>query len=99
MPKLSNLFSNRSIASKLAAMTIVGAICMALVATSVLLVARNQLISERTEKAQAIVDAGCQIADDFQQAAAAGKMTEEEAKTRVYAAARSSGCEGPSHHV
>src|ERR1700759_2829301 len=80
MPKLSKLFSNRSIASKLATMTIVGAICMALVATSVLLVARNQLISERTEKAQAIVDAVWQVAYGFHQAAAAGKNTEQEAK-------------------
>ena len=31
-------------------MTIVGAICMALVAATVLLVARNQLVTERTEK-------------------------------------------------
>jgi methyl-accepting chemotaxis protein len=66
MSKLLNLFSNRSIASKLAAMTIVGAICMALVATSVLLVGRNQLIVERTQKAQAIVDSVWQIADGFQ---------------------------------
>jgi methyl-accepting chemotaxis protein len=89
MSKLLNLFSNRSIAAKLAAMTIVGAVCMALVATSVLLVARNQLITERTEKAQAIVDTVWQIADGFQQAAVAGKMTEEEAKTRFYAVASS----------
>ena len=59
MPKL---FSNRSIAVKLAAMTVVGAICMALVATTVLLIARSQLITERTEKAHAIVDAVWQLA-------------------------------------
>jgi methyl-accepting chemotaxis protein len=99
MTKLLNLFSNRSIASKLAAMTIVGAICMALVATSVLLVARSQLITERTEKAQAIVDAVWQIADGFQQAAAAGKMTEEEAKTRFYAVASSLWYEGHTNYV
>ena len=99
MTKLLNLFSNRSIASKLAAMTIVGAICMALVATSVLLVARNQLITERTEKAQAIVDAVWQIADGFQQAAAAGKMTEEEAKARFYAVASSVWYEGHTNYV
>ena len=99
MTKLLNLFSNRSIASKLAAMTIVGAICMALVATSVLLVARSQLITERTEKAQAIVDAVWQIAGGFQQAAAAGKMTEEEAKTRFYAVASSLWYEGHTNYV
>jgi hypothetical protein len=97
MPNLSKLFSNRSIASKLAAMTIVGAICMALVAASVLLVARNQLITERTEKAQAIVDAVWQIADGFQQAAAAGRITEDEARTRFYAVASSVWYEG--HYV
>ena len=99
MPKLSKLFSNRSIASKLATMTIVGAICMALVATSVLLVARNQLITERTEKAQAIVDAVWQVADGFQQAAAAGKMTEEEAKARFFAVASSVWYEGHTNYV
>jgi methyl-accepting chemotaxis protein len=99
MPKLSNLFSNRSIASKLAAMTIVGAVCMALVATSVLLVARNQLIAERTEKAQAIVDAVWQIADGFQQAAAAGKMTEDEAKAKFFAVASSVWYEGHTNYV
>src|SRR6201986_3296634 len=99
MTKLLSLFSTRSIASKLAIMTIVGAICMALVATSVLLVARNQLITERTEKAQAIVDAVWQVADGFQQAAAAGKMTEEEAKARVFAVASSVWYEGHTNYV
>ena len=87
MPKLLNLFSNRSIAAKLAAMTIVGAICMALVAATVLLVARSQVVTERTEKAHAIVDAVWQMAESFQHAAAAGQMTEEEAKKRFFAAA------------
>jgi methyl-accepting chemotaxis protein len=87
MSKLFNLFSNRSIAYKLAAMTLVGAVCMALVATSVLLVAREQLITERTQKAQAIVDAVWQLADGFQKAAAAGQMTDQEARTRFLAAA------------
>src|SRR5271156_6852695 len=67
MPKLLNLFSNRSIAAKLAALTIVGAIW--------------------------------QIADGFQQAAAAGKMTEEEAKTRFYAVASSIWYEGHTNYV
>ena len=87
MSKLLNLFSNRSIASKLAAMTIVGAICMALVATSVLLVGRNQLIVERTQKAQAIVDSVWQIADGFQKAVTAGQMTDQEARARFLAVA------------
>ena len=85
MPKLLS-FANRPIAVKLATMTVVGAICMALVAASVLLVARNQLITERTEKAQAMVDAAWNMADNFQKQAAAGKMTEDEAKARFFAA-------------
>jgi methyl-accepting chemotaxis protein len=88
MPALRNLF-NRSIGTKLATMTVVGAICMALVATTVLQVARNQLLTERTEKAHAIVDAVWQIADSFQRAAANGEMTEDEAKKRFFAAAGS----------
>ena len=87
MPKLTNLFSNRSIGAKLAIMTLVGVICMALVAACVLLVARNQLVTERTERAHAIVDATWQMADTFQKEAAAGKMTDAEAKARFFAAA------------
>jgi len=98
MPKLLS-FANRPIAVKLATMTVVGAICMALVATAVLMVARNQLISERTEKAQAIVDAAWQMADSFQKAAAAGKMTEEEAKARFFAAAGSIWYENHTNYI
>jgi methyl-accepting chemotaxis protein len=87
MPKIVNLFSNRSIGVKLAAMTAVGAICMALVAVTVLLIARNQLVAERTERAHAIVDAVWHVADGYQRAAAAGQMTEDEAKKRFLAAA------------
>ncbi len=81
------LFSNRSIAVKLASMTIVGAVCMGLVATTILLIARSQLVTERTEKAHAIVDAVWHLADSFHKAAASGEMTEEEAKKRFFAAA------------
>src|ERR1700761_4689359 len=87
MSKSLKLFSNRSIATKLAVMTIVGAICMALLATSVLLVAREQLITDRSQKAQAIVDAVWNLADGLQKAAAAGQMTDQEAKARFLAAA------------
>ena len=99
MSKLFNLFSNRSIAYKLAAMTLVGAVCMALVATSVLLVAREQLITERTQKAQAIVDAVWQLADGFQKAAAAGQVTDQEAKTRFFAAASTVWYEDHTNYV
>jgi methyl-accepting chemotaxis protein len=93
------LFSNRSIAVKLAAMTIVGAICMALVATTVLLVARSQLITERTEKAHAIVDAVWQLADGYYQMAASGQITEDEAKKKFYEAAGSIWYEGHTNFV
>jgi methyl-accepting chemotaxis protein len=82
-----SLFSNRSIAAKLMTMTVVGAVCMALVAATVLWIARSQLVVERTEKAHAIVDAAWQIADTFYKEAAAGKTTEAEAKARFLAAA------------
>ena len=81
------LFSNRSIAVRLASMTVVGAICMTLVATIMPLIARNQLIIERTEKAHAIADAVWQLADGYQQMAAAGKITEEEARKKFFEAA------------
>jgi methyl-accepting chemotaxis protein len=99
MPKLSNLFANRSIGAKLAAMTIVGAICMALVASTVLWIARDQLITERTEKAHAIADAVWEIANGFQRAAAAGEMTDEEAKKRFYAVAGTVWYEGHTNYV
>jgi methyl-accepting chemotaxis protein len=94
MPKLLNLFSNRSIGAKLAAMAIMGAICMGLVAATVLLIARNQLVAERIEKAHAIVDAVWEMAAGFQRAAAAGKMTEDEAKARFLDAANAVWYEG-----
>ena len=86
MPKPS-LFLNRSIAAKLMTMTIVGAACMALVAATVLWIARSQLVVERTQKAHAIVDAAWQMADTFHKDAAAGKMTDAEAKARFLVAA------------
>jgi len=99
MLKLHDLFSNRSVAIKLAIMTIVSAICMALVAASVLVVARGQLVTERTEKAHAIVDAVWEMANSFQHAAASGQMTEEEAKKRFFAAAGAVWYEGHTNYV
>ncbi len=80
------LLKNRAIPAKLATMTIIGAICMALVATTILLIARDQLVTERVAKAHAMVDAVWELANGFQRAAAAGEMTEEEAKKRFFAA-------------
>jgi len=99
MSGVSTLFKNRSIATKLATMTIVGVICMVMVATTVLLVARNQLLTERTGKAHAIVDAVWQMADGFQRAAASGQLTEDEAKKRFFAAAGSVWYENHTNYV
>jgi methyl-accepting chemotaxis protein len=99
MPKMPKRLSNRSVAAKLAAMTIVGAICMALVAATVLLIARSQLVTERTEKAHAVVDAVWELADSFQRAAAAGQMTEEEAKKRFFAVAGAVWYEGHTNYA
>jgi len=99
MSTLSNLFLNRSIGAKLAAMTIIGAICMALVASTVLWIARNQLITERTEKAHAIADAVWEIADGFHRAALAGQMTDDEAKKRFFAVAGNVWYEGHTNYV
>jgi methyl-accepting chemotaxis protein len=93
------LFSNRSIGVKLAAMTIVGAVCMALVAVTVLLIARNQLMTERTERAHAIVDAVWSMADMYQRAAASGQMTEEEAKKQFFTAAGAVWYENHTNYV
>jgi methyl-accepting chemotaxis protein len=83
MPPLRNLFSaTRSIGAKLAIMTLVSAICMALVATAVLWIARGQLMTERTERAHAIVEAVWNMADGYYKAYKAGQMTEEEARKR-----------------
>jgi methyl-accepting chemotaxis protein len=93
------LFSNRPIAHKLAAMTVVGAICMALVATTVLLFARSQLVAERTEKAHAIIDAVWQLADGYEQMAKSGKITEEEAKKKFFEAANNVWYENHTNYV
>jgi methyl-accepting chemotaxis protein len=82
MPAFKTIFSLRSIGAKLAIMTVVGAICMALVASTVLLVARSQLVTERTEKAHAIVDVVWNLADGYYKQYKAGQITEEEAKKR-----------------
>ena len=79
---MRKFFKNPSIPAKLAAMTAVGAICMALVAATVLLIARNQLVAERVERAHAIADAAWNMADGYQHAAAAGQLTDDEAKKR-----------------
>src|ERR1700750_2816680 len=83
MPPLRNLFSaTRSIGAKLAIMTLVSAICMALVATTVLWIARAQTVAERIERAHAVVEVVWNLADGYYKAYKAGQMTEEEARKR-----------------
>jgi methyl-accepting chemotaxis protein len=95
MQALRNLLSLRSIGTKLAIMTVVGAICMALVASTVLWIARAQLVTERTEKAHAVVDTVWNLADGYYKAYKAGQMTEEEAKKRFLEANNYVWYEGP----
>src|ERR1700754_922307 len=87
MSGLFNFFSHRSMATKLTVMIAVGVISMTLVALTVLMIARNQLIAERTDKARAVVDAVWQMAESFQREAEKGVLTQDEARARFYAAA------------
>jgi methyl-accepting chemotaxis protein len=99
MAKLMNIFAHRSIAAKLTVMSIAGALGMAFVAITVLLIARAELVAERTEKAHAIVDAVWNMADYFQHAADAGELTQEEAKKRFYAASGAVWFENHTNYV
>ena len=99
MTRLLKLIAQRSIAAKLTAMAVAGAVFMVLIALTVLLVARNELVAERTERAHAIVDAVWSMADSFRHAAESGAMSEEEAKARLYAAASAVWFEGHTNYV
>ena len=99
MRKLLNLFLHCSIAAKFAAMAIAGAAFMGLIAVTALLIARAELITERTEKARAIVDAVWQMADTFKREADAGKISADEAKARLFAASGAIRWEGLTNYV
>jgi methyl-accepting chemotaxis protein len=99
MRTLVNLLSLRSISARLAAMTIASAIFMALVAITVLLIARGELVAERTERAHAVVEGISQLAEGFKKAADKGEMTDEEAKKRFYNAAGSFWYDGHTNYV
>ncbi len=99
MGKLLNLVAHRSIAAKLALMTAAGVVCMVMVALTVLLIARDQLMTERTEKAHAVVDAVWQMADSFQRAAEKGELTQDEAKARFTSAAGNVWYENHTNYV
>jgi methyl-accepting chemotaxis protein len=97
--KLFKLIAQHSIAAKLAAMAVASALFMLFVALTVLLIARSELATERTERARAIVDAVWSMADGFKRAAESGSMSEEEAKTRFFAASSAVWFEGHTNYV
>jgi methyl-accepting chemotaxis protein len=99
MRHLLRLLTHWPIAMKLVVMAVAGALCMVLVALTVLQIARHELVAERTQKAHAVVDAIWSMADHFQHEATAGKMTEAEAKARFFAAAGSIWWEGHSNYA
>jgi methyl-accepting chemotaxis protein len=97
--KLLSKVIPHSIAAKLTAMAVAGAVFMVLVALTVLFIARAELAVERTEKAHAMVDAAWSIADGFKHAAESGAMSEDEAKARFFAAAGSMWFEGHANYL
>ena len=99
MRHLLRLFTRWPIAMKLVVMAVAGALCMVLVAVTVLQIARSALVAERTQKAHAIVDSIWSMADHFQHEAAAGKMTEPEAKARFFDAAGAVWWEGHTDYA
>ncbi len=99
MTRLLKLVAQHSIAAKLAAMAVAGALFMVLVALTVLFIARSELATERTERARAIVDGVWSMAESFKHAAESGAMSEEEAKARFYAASGAVWFEGHTNYV
>jgi methyl-accepting chemotaxis protein len=97
--RLLKLVAQHSIAAKLAAMAVAGALFMVLVALTVLFIARSELATERTERARAIVDGVWSMAESFKHAAESGAMSEEEAKARFYAASGAVWFEGHTNYV
>jgi len=97
--RLLKLVAQHSIAAKLAAMAVAGALFMVLVALTVLFIARGELATERTERARAIVDAVASMAESFKHASESGAMSEEEAKARFYAASGAVWFEGHTNYV
>jgi methyl-accepting chemotaxis protein len=95
--RLLKLVAQHSIAAKLAAMAVAGA--LVLVALTVLFIARSELATERTERARAIVDGVWSMAESFKHAAESGAMSEEEAKARFYAASGAVWFEGHTNYV
>jgi methyl-accepting chemotaxis protein len=85
--KLLGAVANRSIAAKLAIMTAIEAVFMVVIAIIVLLIARQAMLSERIERAHAVVDSVYSVADALHRAAGSGAMSDEEAKTRFLAIA------------
>ncbi|MGD0429958.1 MAG: methyl-accepting chemotaxis protein [Acetobacteraceae bacterium] len=93
------IFGLQSIAIRLGVMTAVSALSMAVVAVIVLLLGRAELMTERTEKAHAMVDGAWSMADSLQQEVASGAMTADEAKARFLRMAGAIWFEGHKNYV
>jgi methyl-accepting chemotaxis protein len=99
MRKLLHLAAKRATAAKLGAMAAIGAIFMVLVAGIILVIARGDLVCERTERAHALVDAAWSMADSYHSAALSGAITDTEAKARFLAAAGALWFENRTNYV
>jgi methyl-accepting chemotaxis protein len=99
MDTLLDFLALRSIAAKLTAMAAAGVLFMVLVASTVLFIARGELMAERVEKAHTMVEAMWNMADGFQRAAESGAMTQDEAKERFLAAGRAIWFENHTNYV
>ena len=99
MAGLPRVFAPRSITAKLTLMAAAGALFMVLVAITVLLIARSELVAERTEKAHAVVDSVWNMADNFQHAVESGTLSADEAKARFFAAAGGIWWEGHTNYA
>jgi len=99
MARLPRVFAPRSITAKLTLMAAAGALFMVLVAITVLLIARSELVAERTEKAHAVVDSVWNMADNFQHAVESGTLSADEAKARFFAAAGGIWWEGHTNYA
>ncbi|EJW10934.1 Methyl-accepting chemotaxis protein [Rhodovulum sp. PH10] len=99
MGTLLTAVARRSISAKLAVVVAAGVVFMMLVAVTVLMIARDALIAERTEKAHATVDAVWSMAAYFHQQAQSGAMTTAEAQKRLFDAARDIRWEDGTNYV
>jgi methyl-accepting chemotaxis protein len=99
MRMLLSAAGQRSIAARLAAMTAACALFMVLVAVTVLLIARAELMAERDERAHAVIDSTWSIANRMQHAVVSGAVTADEAKARFTDAAGAISYDGQTNSL